>query len=112
MNDILQKAIADRDARPWRYYRFEWDDAQRWLEKLADERDRLRQMAPPPDMTALVAKWRDFMNWPDPRFDNYMDAGKDGHTITYDMERDAAKAAFKRAANELEAWATAQREER
>jgi hypothetical protein len=46
--ELLQAAIADRDARPWRYYRFEWPDAQAWMDKQADtirtlaaERDKL-----------------------------------------------------------------------
>ena len=38
---LLERAIADRDARPWRYYRFERDDLKKWLEKVADERDAL-----------------------------------------------------------------------
>ena len=34
--DVLRAAIADRDAHPWRYYRFEWPDAQKWLDKQAE----------------------------------------------------------------------------
>lgn len=40
--DLLTKAIADRDSRPWRYYRFECDELKKWCEKVADERDSLR----------------------------------------------------------------------
>lgn len=39
--DILKLALADRDARPWRYYKFERDDLEKWLEKVANERDTL-----------------------------------------------------------------------
>ena len=39
---LLERAISDRDARPWRYYRFEYDDLKKWCEKMADERDALR----------------------------------------------------------------------
>jgi hypothetical protein len=34
---IAEQAIADRDAYPWRYYRFERDDLLKWLNKHADQ---------------------------------------------------------------------------
>lgn len=43
---LLEKAIADRGSRPWRYYYFERDDLMNWLEKVADERDALKAAAP------------------------------------------------------------------
>lgn len=35
-DELFQKAVSDRDAHPWRYYRFEWPDAQAWLDKQAE----------------------------------------------------------------------------
>ena len=40
---MIDHAIADRDARPWRYYKFEWPDAQAWLDKLHTEARQLRE---------------------------------------------------------------------
>ncbi len=42
VDNLLAKAYADREARPWRYYRFEHEDYKRMLDQLADERDALR----------------------------------------------------------------------
>jgi hypothetical protein len=41
MDKLLKNAISDRDAHPWRYYRFEYDELRKWLDKVADERDAL-----------------------------------------------------------------------
>ena len=35
-DELLHKAIEDRNARPWRYYRFEWPQAQTLLDKQHD----------------------------------------------------------------------------
>ena len=54
---LLEKAVADRDARPWRYYRLDHDTMKRFCEQLADERDRLRAaLALSPERAALVER--------------------------------------------------------
>lgn len=39
---LLNAAIADRDARPWRYYRLEYDTLKKLCEQLADKVDELK----------------------------------------------------------------------
>jgi hypothetical protein len=42
---LLQAALDDRAARPWRYYKFDTDQLKLGLDRLADENDRLRKEA-------------------------------------------------------------------
>lgn len=39
---LLERAVADRDARPWRYYLLTYDELKKFTEKVADERDALK----------------------------------------------------------------------
>jgi hypothetical protein len=40
--NLLQKAVDDRERRPWRYYRLDYDVMKKFCEQLADEVDRLK----------------------------------------------------------------------
>ena len=40
--ELLEKAISDRDARPWNYYRLDHDVMKRLLNEQAEELQRLR----------------------------------------------------------------------
>jgi len=58
---LMTRAVADRDAHPWRYYRFEWADAQKWLDKLSARVDELeaalaQRFAPTPPTWLPTAK--------------------------------------------------------
>ena len=45
---LLAKAVADRDARPWRYYKLDHETMKKFCEKLADQCDNLLAAAPAP----------------------------------------------------------------
>lgn len=43
---LHQKAIADRDERPWRYYRLEWDVCQRMMDELLERAKKAEAAIP------------------------------------------------------------------
>ena len=63
-SNLLSKAVADRDARPWNYYRLEPDDLKRMLNQLADKlADAQSQIAALREDLAVAqtvaAEWRE-----------------------------------------------------